>query len=176
MVCPVSHREQVGQLGRSARHPNHASELPPSIVLPDGKRKQHKLFHQDLPDLIIEVHRSRTLHHFCLHQLPRECSPSDFERTAWLRGGCDLQLICCQRCREEASRLLPTVPLGTKTPFPEKAHTHQERERDGSGVILSRIFLVYSVMSQIVNQPLLILGKLQVSAQLTVPGADKSRR
>lgn len=31
-------------------------------------------------------------------------------------------------------------------------------------------------MSQVVNQALLILGKLQVSAQLTVPSADKSSR
>lgn len=58
----------------------------------------------------------------------------------------------------------------------KKKPMHQKREQDSSGVILSRIFLVYAIVSQIVNQPLLTLGKLQVSAHLTIPGADKPSR
>lgn len=140
--------------------------------------KHLKLFHQDLPDLIINCTEVGTLCHFHLRWLPGERSPGLFELAAWLHGGCGLQPTCCQPCREKASHLLPAAPIGTKKPisWKKKKPMHQKREQDSSGVILSRIFLVYAIMSQIVNQPLLTLGKLQVSAHLTIPGADKPSR
>jgi len=94
ILCPMSHREQMGHLGRECN-------AAPDIIVPAWKRKHCRLLWGLLDEMIkLRALRSDPLY-FLLCQLPRDCAPWLWAHSL-LSAGHDLQLICCQCCREEA--------------------------------------------------------------------------